>query len=183
MEEEDLIDDILTETSYYEGNASSETVTENGVTTSETEYDYDAEGNIVSEETASGIVEESTYTSYDDNGRVPGIGESTAASDRTVTYSSDGLITTIHDAGGKTQTEVQDGSGLTLSITDAAEGCASMQESYTYDSDGNLTKKILPDGSEIRYINDTLGRITVEKRYEYDGEGLTQTSEICRVGR
>ena len=118
------------------------------------------------------------YYSYDESGRITGIGESAEANDRTVTYSFDGLTTTIHDAGGKIQTEVQDGSGLTLSITDSADGCTSMQESYTYDSDGYLTKKILPDGSEIRYTNDPLGRITVEKRYEYDGEGLTQTSEI-----
>ncbi|MBE6041156.1 MAG: RHS repeat protein, partial [Clostridiales bacterium] len=122
---------------------------------------------------------DSMYYTYDDAGRTTGIGLTSSANDRTVQYSADGLTTIITDAGGKTQTEVKDESGLTLSMTDSANGCSPITETYSYDSDGNMTKKVMSDGSEIWYEYDALGRNTLEQRFEKIGSALHQTSEVC----
>jgi RHS repeat-associated protein len=133
---------------------------------------------------------------YDALGRVvqvqEGVGTTDAATERTLTYTDNGLMSTLKDAENNLTTYEYDGfdrlsktrypspnkGGGTSSTTD--------YEQLGYDANGNVTSRRLRDGTTIAFTFNNLDRVTLKDRpgtepdvtYAYDNLGrVTSASQ------
>jgi RHS repeat-associated protein len=120
------------------------------------------------------------------------VGTSDAATERTLSYSNNGLVTSLTDGENNKTSYIYDGFDR-LSQTQypsATKGAgtsnASDYEQLSYDATSNVTSKRLRDGTSIAFSYDNLNRITLKDlpgtepdvSYAYDNVGrLTSASQ------
>ncbi len=117
-----------------------------------TTYQYDANGNLV--KVIDAKAEETEFT-YDAKGQML---STTDPRDNTTTYSYDqyGNVSSITDPEANTTTFSYDVLGNLLEMTDAKDNTTS----YQYDINGRLTSITYPDASDVSYTYDSVGNQT-----------------------
>lgn len=134
-------------------------------------YGYDENYNKISETDAKGNT--TTYT-YDSRDRLVKVTDA-LGNDITCTLNARGEAASITDRlGNVTKTGYHKILGVPVSVEDALGNISY----YRYDKNGNVTKAIYPDGSEISYSYDKAGRIVtmtaqngLVTSISYDGNG------------
>lgn len=138
---------------------------------------YNSRGDVT--ETTDGMGTTTVYT-YDEEGRLKNVGikEETLSENETeekvkifgiYSYENkDGATTTIlTDVTGKKSITVTDAEGRETSVADkSGDGSSSIQTTYTYDANGNLSKTTYADGSYLEHTYDAKSRTTEVKRYD-----------------
>jgi RHS repeat-associated protein len=120
------------------------------------------------------------------------VGTSDAATERTLTYSNNGKVTTLKDAENNLTTYEYDGfDRLTkMRFPDMAKGSGTSSttdyEQPSYDANSNVTSRRLRDGNAIGFTRDNLNRVTLndlpgsepDVTYAYDNLGrVTSASQ------
>lgn len=134
-----------------------------------------------------------TRNTYDNANRpiqvTQGYGSPTPITDRTLTYTDNGLVSTLADANNNLTTYVYDGDDRRVKIRfpNASGGGSSTTdaEQYAYDPSSNVTLDTRRDGTTITFSIDNLNRVsqstpssngnTVSNTYDNFGRRLTET--------
>lgn len=126
---------------------------------------------------------------YDAAGQVTqnkvAVGTADAATERTLTYSNNGMLTTLKDAENNLTTYEYDGfdrlskTRFPVSTKGANSSSTTDYEQLTYDANSNVTSRRLRDASSIAFSFDNLDRVTLKNlpgtepdvAYVYDNLG------------
>jgi YD repeat-containing protein len=167
MKGETLPDSLGTVTNTYE-NATNASTTLNmhllessvSVLGAETDYSYDSYGHVTSivQAAGEGYAITTTYV-YND--------------------SSNGLLSAVYNSDNHlTTTYAYDGTRRETGETDYTSTGVDTQQTFTYDSNGNVASYTDNDGNTTSYTNDAMGRVTsqvlagVTQTWEYNSDAL-----------
>ncbi|WP_116811997.1 RHS repeat-associated core domain-containing protein [Steroidobacter cummioxidans] len=133
-----------------------------------------------------------TKTLYDAMGRVwkiqTGYGSSTPRDETTTTYTDNGLMSTVTDAGGNVTTYEYDRYDLLHKVLYPSASSTADFEQFTYDAGGRLMSKRLRDGQFIGFVFDDLGRLKTrdlpgsELDVSYGYDNLGHTTSVAQSG-
>jgi len=124
---------------------------------------------------------------HDAYGNLVQVGEHNGTSTYTTTYTYDGLqdLLGITDANGNVRNFAYDGLGREVSSTDLRGPASSTFGiwNYTYDTAGNLTKRVDPKSQTVTYAYDALNRVSTESEASTTQTAYTYDTCTNGVGR
>ena len=172
---------VVTEHAYDLMGRRTETVVDPTGLALTSETTYDRLGRQTAVENARGFI---TSTAYDAAGRVTSLTDALSpAGVLEMSYDDAGRLTDVTNPLGRVTHSTYDDAGNQLTST-AAHGTGSARTwSYEYDLTGSMTRQLDPNGNDLRYTYDRIGRLAeiwtpgtpnvTYASYAYDDSGRT----------
>jgi RHS repeat-associated protein len=177
---QEVVTDRLGNVTVYEYDDDGNVVTQTDALGNTTGYTYDARGNKLSETDALGNTTTYTYDAQDNMlSQTDPLGNTT-----TYTYNSRGQVLTTTDPLGNVTTNTYDGNGNLTSTTDPLGNVTT----NTYDAAGNMTSMTDPLGNVTTYTYDAVGNMISQTdplgnvtTFTYDANGNKLSETMTRT--